>query len=171
MHYTNVLENKSHPTYFSYSQLITFFTLNMFNIETLRSKSVTELTKILKDLGVKVARNSTENDKIFAILDFQASNPKVAKEYFNATESSIDTGEETAEKTVKAPSRKAAPKKTAAKPKTEVKAPTEQKPKAEEKIETEEKPSEEPKQEEVKPEQATTTEETSSAAAKKKEKG
>ncbi|WP_346983816.1 transcription termination factor Rho [Chryseobacterium sp. POE27] len=142
----------------------------MFNIETLRSKSVTELTKILKDLGVKVARNSTENDKIFAILDFQASNPKVAKEYFNATESSIDTGEETAEKTVKAPSRKAAPKKTAAKPKTEVKAPTEQKPKAEEKIETEEKPSEEPKQEEVKPEQATTTEETSSAAAKKKRK-
>ncbi|WP_449388712.1 transcription termination factor Rho [Chryseobacterium lineare] len=142
----------------------------MFNIETLRSKSVTELTKILKDLGVKVARNSTENDKIFAILDFQASNPKVAKEYFNATESSIDTGEETAEKTVKAPARKAAPKKTAAKPKTEVKAPTEQKPKAEEKIETEEKPSEEPKQEEVKPEQATTTEETSSAAAKKKRK-
>ena len=56
----------------------------MFNIETLRSKSVTELTKILKDLGVKVARNSNENDKIFAILDFQASNPKVAKDYFNA---------------------------------------------------------------------------------------
>jgi len=170
LHYTNVLENKSHPTYFSYSQLITFFTLNMFNIETLRSKSVTELTKILKDLGVKVARNSTENDKIFAILDFQASNPKVAKEYFNATESSTDTGEETAEKTVKAPARKAAPKKTAAKPKTEVKAPTEQKPKAEEKIETEEKPSEEPKQEEVKPEQVITAEETSSAAAKKKRK-
>lgn len=170
MHYTNVLENKSHPTYFSYSQLITFFTLNMFNIETLRSKSVTELTKILKDLGVKVARNSTENDKIFAILDFQASNPKVAKEYFNATESSTDTGEETAEKTVKAPARKAAPKKTAAKPKTEVKAPTEQKPKAEEKIETEEKSSEEPKQEEVKPEQVITAEETSSAAAKKKRK-
>ncbi|WP_042720141.1 transcription termination factor Rho [Flavobacterium sp. B17] len=142
----------------------------MFNIETLRSKSVTELTKILKDLGVKVARNSTENDKIFAILDFQASNPKVAKEYFNATESSTDTGEETAEKTVKAPARKAAPKKTAAKPKTEVKAPTEQKPKAEEKIETEEKPSEEPKQEEVKPEQVITAEETSSAAAKKKRK-
>lgn len=170
LHYTNVLENKSHPTYFSYSQLITFFTLNMFNIETLRSKSVTELTKILKDLGVKVARNSTENDKIFAILDFQASNPKVAKEYFNATESSTDTGEETAEKTVKAPARKAALKKTAAKPKTEVKAPTEQKPKAEEKIETEEKPSEEPKQEEVKPEQVITAEETSSAAAKKKRK-
>ncbi|KQR95427.1 transcription termination factor Rho [Chryseobacterium sp. Leaf180] len=55
----------------------------MFNIETLRSKSVTELSKILKDLGVKVARSSTDNDKIFAILDFQASNPKVTREYYN----------------------------------------------------------------------------------------
>ena len=62
----------------------------MFNIETLRSKSVTELTKILKDLGVKVARNSNENDKIFAILDFQASNPKVAKDYFNVTETPMN---------------------------------------------------------------------------------
>ena len=58
----------------------------MFNIESLQSKSTTELTKICKDLGIKVARNSTENDKIFAILDFQAANPKVAKEYYNATE-------------------------------------------------------------------------------------
>ena len=44
------------------------------------------MTKICKDLGIKVARNSTENDKVFAILDFQAANPKVAKEYYNATE-------------------------------------------------------------------------------------
>ena len=58
----------------------------MFNIESLQSKSTTELTKICKDLGIKVARNSTENDKVFAILDFQATNPKVAKEYYNATE-------------------------------------------------------------------------------------
>lgn len=168
MHYTNVLENKSHRTYFSYSQLITFFTLNMFNIETLRSKSVTELTKILKDLGVKVARNSTENDKIFAILDFQASNPKVAKEYFNATETSIDTEEKATETPAKAPARKTAPKKTAAKPKTENKA--EQQPKAEEKIETEEKPSQEPIPEEAKAEPAEATEEISASAAKKKRK-
>lgn len=168
LHYTNVLENQSHRTYFSYSQLITFFTLNMFNIETLRSKSVTELTKILKDLGVKVARNSTENDKIFAILDFQASNPKVAKEYFNATESSIAADEKAPEKPAKAPARKAAPKKTAAKPKTEAKA--EQNPKAEEKTETEEKPLQEPIQEEVKAEPAEVTEEASSPAAKKKRK-
>jgi len=58
----------------------------MFNIESLQSKSTTELTKICKDLGIKVARNSTENDKVFAILDFQAANPKVAKEYYNAAE-------------------------------------------------------------------------------------
>ena len=57
----------------------------MFNIESLQSKSTTELTKICKDLGIKVARNNTENDKVFAILDFQAANPKVAKEYYNAT--------------------------------------------------------------------------------------
>ena len=63
----------------------------MFNIESLQSKSTTELTKICKDLGIKVARNSTENDKVFAILDFQAANPKVAKEYYNATEENLRT--------------------------------------------------------------------------------
>ena len=92
----------------------------MFNIETLRSKSVTELTKILKDLGVKVARTSNENDKIFAILDFQASNPKVTKDYFNTTETSaVVTEEQPAEKAVTKPApKKAAPKK-AVKPKVE----------------------------------------------------
>ncbi|MFS4430014.1 transcription termination factor Rho [Chryseobacterium sp. S90] len=144
----------------------------MFNIETLRSKSVTELTKILKDLGVKVARTSNENDKIFAILDFQASNPKVAKDYFNATETtSINTEEAPAEKTAKAPVRKAAPKKTAAKPKANTKAPEE--PKAEEKVEEKVPAPEEIKQEEPKAEVsvAATTEDVSAAAqAKKKRK-
>ena len=144
----------------------------MFNIETLRSKSVTELTKILKDLGVKVARNSNENDKIFAILDFQASNPKVSKDYFNATETtSINTEEAAAEKPAKAPARKAAaPKKTAAKPKTTAKAPVE--PKVEEKVEEKIPDSEEVKTEEPKAETALATEETStpSTAAKKKRK-
>ncbi|MEC3877269.1 transcription termination factor Rho [Chryseobacterium salviniae] len=146
----------------------------MFNIETLRSKSVTELTKILKDLGVKVARNSTENDKIFAILDFQASNPKVAKEYFSATESSVAPEEKTAEKPAKAPARKAAPKKTAARPKTEAKAEqnpnAEETPKVEESPQTQQKPLQEPAQEEVKAEPAETAEETVSPAAKKKRK-
>ncbi|MDR6405418.1 MULTISPECIES: transcription termination factor Rho [Chryseobacterium] len=140
----------------------------MFNIETLRSKSVTELAKILKDLGVKVARNSTENDKIFAILDFQASNPKVAKEYFNATETNMNTEETPAEKPAKAPARKAAPKKTAARPKAETKAPTEERPQAEEKTEIE-KISEDPKPEEIKAEPVT-TEETAASQAKKKRK-
>ncbi|WBV59511.1 transcription termination factor Rho [Chryseobacterium camelliae] len=137
----------------------------MFNIETLRSKSVTDLTKILKDLGVKVARNSNENDKIFAILDFQASNPKVAKDYFNATESSMNTEETPAEKVVKAPAKKAAPKKAAPpKPKAEVK------PQTEEKAEEKEIAPEQPVQaEEIKAE--TNTEDTSSpSAAKKKRK-
>ncbi len=85
----------------------------MFNIETLRSKSESELTKITKDLGVKLARNSTDNDKIFAILDFQASNTKVAKDYFNATELPMTTEENAA------PAPKKATRKPAAKKKTE----------------------------------------------------
>jgi transcription termination factor Rho len=101
----------------------------MFNIETLRSKSVTELTKILKDLGVKVARNSTDNDKIFAVLDFQASNPKVAKDYFNTTESNTETEEKpaAAEKVVKAAPKKPAPKKPA-RPKVATETPAEAEP-------------------------------------------
>lgn len=174
MHYTNVLENKSHPTYFSYSQLITFFYINMFNIETLRSKSVTELTKILKDLGVKVARNSTENDKIFAVLDFQASNPKVAKEYFNATEISTATEENPAEKPAKAPAKKAAPRKTAAKTKADPKAQAEPQPTKEEKAEEVQPAAEEPPKQaepqEITTEPAAATEEQTAAARKKRKR-
>ncbi|SIS95798.1 transcription termination factor Rho [Chryseobacterium ureilyticum] len=141
----------------------------MFNIETLRSKSVTELTKILKDLGVKVARNSNENDKIFAILDFQASNPKVSKDYFNATETSTNTEEAPAEKTVKAPVKKAAPKKAPAKPRVAAKAQTE--PVVEEKVEDKTPVAEEIKAEEPKAEIVATTDETAAAnSAKKKRK-
>ncbi|SFN63233.1 transcription termination factor Rho [Chryseobacterium oleae] len=142
----------------------------MFNIETLRSKSVTELTKILKDLGVKVARNSNDNDKIFAVLDFQASNPKVAKDYFNATETSMDTEEKPADKPAKAPVKKAAPKRQPAKPRAEVKAPTEEKPQIEEKVEEKVPAAEEPKQEEPKAETVSTPEENNQAQAKKKRK-
>ncbi len=135
----------------------------MFNIETLRSKSVTELTKILKDLGVKVARNSNENDKIFAILDFQASNPKVAKDYFNATEASVTAEEKPAEKPAKAPAKKAATKKEP-KQKPQAKAPAEAT--TEEKTVEKEIVAEEPKPE-IKAEQ---TEEASSTAAPAKKK-
>ncbi|WP_294303892.1 transcription termination factor Rho [uncultured Chryseobacterium sp.] len=146
----------------------------MFNIETLRSKSVTELTKILKDLGVKVARNSTENDKIFAILDFQASNPKVAKEYFNTTETSVTTEQKPAEKPAKAPAKKAAPRKTAAKTKAEPKAQAEPQATGEEKAEEVKPAPAEPQQQaepqETKTEPAAATEEQAAAAKKKRKR-
>ncbi|WP_143068760.1 hypothetical protein [Kaistella treverensis] len=69
------------------------------------------MTKITSDLGVKIAKNSNENDKIFAILDFQASNTKVAKDYFTATEKPADSPETPAPAPKKAPVKKAAPKK------------------------------------------------------------
>ncbi|GEN74889.1 transcription termination factor Rho [Chryseobacterium hagamense] len=146
----------------------------MFNIETLRSKSVTELTKILKDLGVKVARNSTENDKIFAILDFQASNPKVAKEYFNATEASVTTEEKPAEKPAKAPAKKAAPRKTAAKAKAEPKKEAEPQAATEEKAEEVKPAAEEQLKQAAEPQEITTEPavpaEDQAAATKKKRK-
>ena len=88
----------------------------MFNIETLRSKSDSGLTKITNDLGVKTAKNSTDNDKIFAILDFQASNTKVVKDYFNATETPMNTEETNAPAPKKPAVKKPAPKKKAEKP-------------------------------------------------------
>lgn len=88
----------------------------MFNIETLRSKSELELTKITKDLGIKLAKNSTDNDKIFAILDFQASNTKIAKEYFNATETPMNTEEKPAPAPKKPAAKKPAAKKKIEKP-------------------------------------------------------
>ena len=88
----------------------------MFNIETLRSKSDSALAKITNDLGVKTAKNSTDNDKIFAILDFQASNTKVVKDYFNATETPMNTEETNAPAPKKPAVKKPAPKKKAEKP-------------------------------------------------------
>lgn len=54
----------------------------MFNIEILSSKSLEELTKICKDLGIKISRKSTANEVVFAILDFQAANAQMVKEYY-----------------------------------------------------------------------------------------
>lgn len=88
----------------------------MFNIETLRSKSLSELTKISKDLGVKIPRNSTEETIVFAILDFQASNPKVTKEYFNATENTMEEKQESPKPKAKASVKKKVATKPAEKP-------------------------------------------------------
>ena len=122
----------------------------MFNIETLRSKSAEDLTKILKDLNVKVARNSTENDKIFAILDYQASNPKVTNEYYNATETNPEANIPTEKQEETKPvAKKVAPKR---KPKTEPKAEAVEEPKeiaSTEKTETAEDKQEEPVSEEI----------------------
>jgi len=51
----------------------------MFDIENLKSKSDIELTEISKTLGINVKKNSDANEKIYAILDFQASNPQAVK--------------------------------------------------------------------------------------------
>ena len=88
----------------------------MFNIESLRSMSDAELTKISKDLGVKVARNSTENDKIFAILDFQASNPIVTGDYYNATQTTMKNQEEENAKPIASTEKKTRGRKKAEKP-------------------------------------------------------
>ena len=91
----------------------------MFNIETLRSKSLPELTKISKDLGVKIPKGSTKDEVVFALLDFQASNPKQTKEYYNATETNM---EEKVEKPATAKTTKAKPK---AAPRKKVEKPAE----------------------------------------------
>lgn len=96
----------------------------MFNIELLRSKSNEELTNIINALGIKVAKNSTENDKVFAILDFQAVNRQAVKEFYNANEAPVKTEkpEETTEQK---------PKKRGRKPKSETQLKTEAQPKVE----------------------------------------
>ena len=88
----------------------------MFNIETLRSKSDSDLTKITSDLGVKLAKNSTENDKVFAILDFQASNTKVVKDYYSATETPMNTEEQKTPAPKKPAAKKPVARKKAEKP-------------------------------------------------------
>lgn len=61
----------------------------MFNIETLKSKSDEELTQLSKDLGVKLAKKSSPEETVFAILDYQASNPKIIKDYLNASQENM----------------------------------------------------------------------------------
>jgi len=96
----------------------------MFNIETLRSKSDEELAQLSKDLGVKLAKKSSPEETVFAILDYQASNPKIIKDYLNATQENMT------KKTEENPSENAAPakkrgRKPAEKPKEENIIPTE----------------------------------------------
>lgn len=92
----------------------------MYNIELLRSKSDMEITSLLKGLGLKVAKVSSENDKIFAILDYQATEPKVVKDYFNSHEKPEVIEKATQIAKPKPKRTKAAPKPKATKETTEV---------------------------------------------------
>lgn len=92
---------------FTHIKIIYPFYDFMFNIETLRSKSEEELTKLSKDLGVKVAKKSSPEETVFAILDYQASNPKVIKDYLNANPENMDnTPEETPKDKAPAPKKR-----------------------------------------------------------------
>ncbi len=102
----------------------------MFNIETLKSKSEEELAKLSKDLGVNLAKKSSPEDTVFAILDYQASNPKIIKDYLNANQENMNknTEENSGEKA--APAKKRG-RKPAEKPKQEAEVPTPEVAKAE----------------------------------------
>lgn len=95
----------------------------MFNIETLRSKSDEELTKLSKDLGVNLAKKSSPEDTVFAILDYQASNPKIIKDYLNANQENMNKNTEDHSEEKAAPAKKRG-RKPAEKPKQEAEIPT-----------------------------------------------
>ena len=119
----------------------------MFNIETLRSKSDEELAKLSKDLGVKLTKKSTPEETVFAILDYQASNPKVIKDYLNANNENMNN---TPDETPKEDS--PAPKKRGRKPAEKSAEKKEEKPADLENSETEKPVKEEKANEDAKPE-------------------
>jgi len=90
----------------------------MFNIETLRSKSDEELAQLSKDLGVNLAKKSSPEDTVFAILDYQASNPKIIKDYLNANQENMNKNTEDNSEEKPAPAKKRG-RKPAEKPKQE----------------------------------------------------
>ncbi len=134
----------------------------MFDIESLKSKSDTELTKISKDLGIGVKKTSDINEKIYAILDFQASNPQTIKDYLGPQDKGNDAGNEGA----------AQPKKRGRKPaaKAEVVKTTEETAKPEAPVKEARKKVEAPKAEVPVEEATKVTEETSQPEKKAKKK-
>lgn len=95
----------------------------MFNIETLKSKSDEELTKLSKDLGVNLAKKSSPEETVFAILDYQASNPKIIKDYLNANQENMNKNTEDNSEQKAVPAKKRG-RKPAEKPKEETATPT-----------------------------------------------
>lgn len=94
----------------------------MFNIETLRSKSDEELSKLSKDLGVNLAKKSSPEETVFAILDYQASNPNIIKDYLNANQENMNKNTEDNSEEKAAPAKKRG-RKPAEKPKQEAEIP------------------------------------------------
>lgn len=94
----------------------------MFNIETLKSKSDEELTRLSKDLGVNLAKKSSPEETVFAILDYQASNPKIIKDYLNANQENMNKNTEDNSEEKAAPAKKRG-RKPAGKPKQEAEIP------------------------------------------------
>lgn len=134
----------------------------MFDIESLKSKSDTELTKISKDLGIGVKKTSDINEKIYAILDFQASNPQTIKDYLGPQDKGNDAGNEGA----------AQPKKRGRKPaaKAEVVKTTEETAKPEAPVKEARKKVEAPKAEVPVEEATKVTEETSQPEKKQRKR-
>ncbi|MCT3900129.1 transcription termination factor Rho [Elizabethkingia anophelis] len=134
----------------------------MFDIESLKSKSDTELTKISKDLGIGVKKTSDINEKIYAILDFQASNPQTIKDYLGPQDKGNDAGNEEA----------AQPKKRGRKPaaKAEVVKTPEETVKPEAPVKEARKKVEVPKAEAPVEEAAKVTEETSQPEKKQRKR-
>ncbi|WP_264617523.1 transcription termination factor Rho [Elizabethkingia anophelis] len=134
----------------------------MFDIESLKSKSDTELTKISKDLGIGVKKTSDINEKIYAILDFQASNPQTIKDYLGPQDKGNDAGNEEA----------AQPKKRGRKPaaKAEVVKTPEETVKPEAPVKEARKKVEVPKAEVPVEEAAKVTEETSQPEKKQRKR-
>lgn len=62
----------------------------MFNIDGLNSKSTEEIEKICEDLRIKVKKNATDTDKIYAILDLQGVNTKIVEDYIKKNELTIE---------------------------------------------------------------------------------
>lgn len=62
----------------------------MFDIENLKLKSETELSTIAKGIGLSIKRNIEPIDIVYAILDFQAINKQMVKEYIEKMEVTSD---------------------------------------------------------------------------------
>jgi len=63
----------------------------MFEIIDLKSKKLTELQQISKELSIPKFRGLKKLDLVYKILDFQATNPQDVKSYLQGQSKSVDT--------------------------------------------------------------------------------